>query len=102
MPTGVLMFIPNYHILHDFYNLHSEVTYHLLLAIYVIIILSGILSMKTLPQHSRNFHDYLILFYLAVYYLIFFGKFGMLIISLISKTNEQFSQTQFSDNFSYF
>ncbi|XP_043461639.1 uncharacterized protein LOC122498122 [Leptopilina heterotoma] len=73
MPTGVLLFIPNYHILHDIYNLHSEVTYHLLLAIYVVIIFSGLLSLKTLPQHSRNIQDYLILFYLAIYYLIFFG-----------------------------
>lgn len=83
MPTGVLMFIPNYHILHDIYNLHSELTYHLLLGIYVVIIFSGILSLKTLPQHSRNCQDYLILVYLAIYYSVYFGKFGMLIVNVI-------------------
>ncbi|XP_033209132.1 uncharacterized protein LOC117167967 isoform X2 [Belonocnema kinseyi] len=73
MPTGVILFIPNYHLLHDIYNLHSEVTFYLLLAAFVALILRGILSLKTLPQHTRSLKDYLLLNYLVIYYLIFFG-----------------------------
>lgn len=40
-PGGILMFIPIYHPLHDVYKLHSEVTFFILFAIFLLIIWSG-------------------------------------------------------------
>nr|CAI5838679.1 unnamed protein product [Callosobruchus analis] len=46
---GILLFIPLYHPLHDFYNIHSEVTYSILLSMFLLIIWSG-------DRRSRSHH----------------------------------------------
>lgn len=40
-PGGLLLFIPNYHPLHDIFQIHSEVTFFILFTVFLLIIWSG-------------------------------------------------------------
>lgn len=54
-PGGILLFLPIYHPLHDFYNIHSEVTFFILFSFVLSIIWLGsrIEKNKDLPFYGK-------------------------------------------------
>lgn len=71
MPGGVLMFIPIYHVLHDMYKIHSEVTFFLLFAVFAVIVLNGLCSERKKSANTLSTIDYLMLLQLALHYSIY-------------------------------
>ncbi|XP_048508483.1 uncharacterized protein LOC105689904 isoform X2 [Athalia rosae] len=71
-PGGILMFLPIYHPLHDMHGIHSEVTFFLLLTIFLAIIWSGDRNSIKKPINQKCI-DYIIPAYLVVYYSLFLG-----------------------------
>ncbi|XP_024944272.1 uncharacterized protein LOC107271244 [Cephus cinctus] len=70
MPGGVLLFLPIYHPLHDNFNVHTEVCFFLLFAVFLVLAWSGErASRPTITFKSKA--DCLFLPYLMVYYSVF-------------------------------
>ncbi|VEN42048.1 unnamed protein product [Callosobruchus maculatus] len=70
---GILLFIPLYHPLHDLYNIHSEVTYFILFAIFLLIIWSGDRRARSnhgssSANHKVNWTTWLIVLHLVYHY----------------------------------
>lgn len=81
MPGGVLLFVPLYHPLHDFYNIHSEVTFFLLLSISVSIIwLSLPINSGAIAKTTSRCIDLAMILYLSAYYMVFLGAIFHLLI----------------------
>nr|XP_034839718.1 uncharacterized protein LOC117995809 [Maniola hyperantus] len=71
MPGGVMLFIPVYHILHDAFEIHSEVTFFLLFAIFAAFVVHGILAERDECVVRLTTIDYALILQLAVHYIIY-------------------------------
>ncbi|XP_067003157.2 uncharacterized protein [Anabrus simplex] len=74
MPGGVLLFLPIYHPLHDLANVHSEVTFFMLLTMFLLIIWSADRVPKSpkIPEVSGKGTGLMIL-HLILHYSLFLG-----------------------------
>ncbi|KAK9887148.1 hypothetical protein WA026_020595 [Henosepilachna vigintioctopunctata] len=76
-PGGVLLFLPIYHPLHDIWKIHGEVTYFIVLTIYLCIIWSADRkpktdSLKDNVKHHVSWSTCLLIVYLIIHYSTFF------------------------------
>lgn len=71
VPVGILMFIPIYHPLHDIFNIHSEVTFFIMFAIFLLLVWSGDRKAKTPIQYFTHWSTYLAVLSLVVHYITF-------------------------------
>ncbi|KAJ8941977.1 hypothetical protein NQ314_010201 [Rhamnusium bicolor] len=75
-PGGIAMFIPIYHPLHDIYKLHSEITYFILLTVFLLLIWSGDRKpkndefSKTVP-HKTHWTTWILIAHLVLHYSSF-------------------------------
>ncbi|KAL3275618.1 hypothetical protein HHI36_020371 [Cryptolaemus montrouzieri] len=76
-PGGILLFLPLYHPLHDFWKVHSEVTYFILFTIFLCIIWSGDRKPKIdyffhNIKHEVHWSTWLLITHLIIHYATFF------------------------------
>lgn len=73
MPGGVLILITLYHTMHDIYQIHSEVTFFVLFAIFMGITVTGLRYSE--PIKTLYKRDFLLLGYLLLHYSCFLGNY---------------------------
>ncbi|KAJ8974128.1 hypothetical protein NQ317_007817 [Molorchus minor] len=87
---GVLLFIPSYHPLHDIYKVHSEVTFTILFATFLLLIWSGDRQPKpdNIPRTMKNkthWSTWILLIHLILHYSLF------LVMPIFFKPEEEVS-----------
>ncbi|XP_018572213.1 uncharacterized protein LOC108911701 isoform X2 [Anoplophora glabripennis] len=74
-PGGVLLFIPIYHPLHDVFKIHSEVTFSILFAIFLLLIWSGDRKPKdkvsNTAVHKTHWSTWILIVHLIIHYAAF-------------------------------
>ncbi|XP_077301908.1 uncharacterized protein LOC143922518 [Arctopsyche grandis] len=73
MPGGVLLFIPLYHPLHDLLGIHSEVTFFMLLTLFLVIAWSGDRTQRDRNPSRVGVFDWMLILYIISHYATYLG-----------------------------
>lgn len=86
-PSGVILFLPNYHPLHDIFKVHSEVTFFIIFTIFLLIIWTADRQPRhtksTSTEHKTHWSTWLLILHLFIHYGSFLG-----IVSFMKPENE--------------
>ncbi|KAF2894267.1 hypothetical protein ILUMI_11908 [Ignelater luminosus] len=86
-PSGILLFLPNYHPLHDIFKVHSEVTFFIIFTVFLLIVWTADRQPKhtksTSTEHKTYWSTWLLILHLFIHYGSFLG-----IVSFMKPENE--------------